>query len=482
MIRSASASLLQRGSRVVLRPASLAASLSGGGDHPLLPVGQASHYAGAGCCVSTASSSRIAASAFPGALVNPFGIQQYRNFWGRAGGKEDSGAAAGTATTTTPAEDSSSSSAAPVESVGATDSSVEDTLNKLFEEQQQQREQQIAAETTASTTTTTTTTDAASDAWYQVADSTTAASVDWTPTWYNLSDQAINMVNRMHDFLGVEYGYAIVATTLCLRFALFPLMVAAQRTTSRMAHLQPELNAIKTQYEQLGSPTRQEQQNFAKNMKALFARYEVKPSRAFLAPLIQMPIFIGMFFGLKKMPTIFPETLSDGGMFWFTDLTVPDPTYILPVVSACTFLGLIELGKEQMLMQQRGPQGAFMLNFFRAMAVMSLPVCINFEASMLVYWVTNNTLTLCQTGFLKQKPVRKYFGIWEPPKPVPGQEDPTAMASISNMIKRAQGEAVTEEQKIQQHNQMVEAKRQSIRMKRAARERRARKGITGTRN
>ena len=128
-----------------------------------------------------------------------------------------------------------------------------------------------------------------------------------------------------------------------------------------------------------------------------------------------MPIFIGMFFGLKKMPTIFPETLSDGGMFWFTDLTVPDPLYILPVLSTATFFGLIEIGKEQMMMSQRGPQGAMMLNFFRAMALFSLPVCISFEASMLCYWVTNNFLTLSQSLLLKQTAVRKYFGIWVSP-------------------------------------------------------------------
>jgi len=407
---------------------------------------------------SSRPAARLSPSAFP-VLVAPFPAapapahnHQYRSFSSSNNTNNDGTAA-----------DPSSSA------------SVEDTLNKLFDEQQQ--EQQLAAEAAASSS-------SGDAAWYQTAETATAAAtVDWSPTWYNLSDQAIVAVNTMHDFLGVEYGYAIVATTLVLRLGLFPIMVTAQRTTSRMAHLQPEMNALKTRYEQLGTPTRQEQQNFAKQMKALFAKYEVKPSRAFLAPLIQMPIFIGMFFGLKKMPTIFPETLSDGGMFWFTDLTVPDPLYILPVLSTATFFGLIEIGKEQMMMQQRGPQGALMLNFFRAMALLSLPVCISFEASMLCYWVTNNFLTMSQSLLLKQPPVRKYFGIWDPPKPVPGQDDPMAMASVSSMVKRMQGQPVTEAQRIEKHNAQVEQKRQTIRMQRAARARRAaRKGITGTRN
>ena len=459
MIRTVSASLLQRGNRVSaanFRPSSVASSLSEGG------IVVASHWDSRQQDSSTTSSGHgqvvsprfFLTSALPRiSVVGPFGAQ-YRSF--------------STSNDPEPATTDTTSTTATT----TTDASVEETLNKLFAEQQQQ-EQPLSTDSIGEST---------SDAWYQTAETTTAAAADWSPTWYNLPDQAVHLVNHMHDLLGVEYGYAIVATTLCLRLGLFPFMVAAQRTTSRMAHIQPELNALKAQYEKLGTPTRQEQMSFSKNMRALFARYEVKPSRAFIAPLVQLPIFISMFFGLKKMPLLFPATLSTGGMFWFTDLTVPDPTYILPIVSSCTFLALIEMSKEQMLMQRSGPQGAMLINFFRAMSVVSFPVCMTFEASMLLYWVTNNTLTVCQTGILKQPAVRKYFGIWDPPKPVPGRDDPAAMASVANMIKRVQGEPVTEEQRIKLHNDRVEAKRQAIRMKRAARERRVQKGITGTRN
>jgi len=467
MIRTVSSLLLRQsgGGRTALtfRPSSLASCLLGGDPSQQ----QRSNHPG---------SSRIVLS--PQLVALPFAMQ-HRNLWGFGGGNKkqqdpSSSSEAATATTDEVATNSNDAAAA-APATPTTNQSVEDTLNKLFEEQQQQ-EQQLAAEASGVASSSST------DAWYQTAETATAATaIDWTPHWYNFADQAVLMVNRMHDLLGVEYGYAIIATTIVLRFALFPLMVAAQRTTSRMGHLQPELNAMKDKYEKLGTPTRQEQMNFAKNMKALFARYEVKPSRAFIAPLVQMPIFIGMFFGLKKMPTIFPDTLSTGGMFWFTDLTVPDPTYILPIASAGTFFALIEIGKEQMLMSQRGPQGAIMLNFFRAMAVLSLPVCINFESSMLIYWVTNNTLTAAQSYTLKQTAVRHYFGIWDPPKPVPGRDDdPAQLASMQSMLKRLQGEPVTEGQRIQQHNEQMEAKRTSLRMKRMAKERRAKRGITGT--
>lgn len=338
------------------------------------------------------------------------------------------------------------------------DISVDETLNKLFDDS-------LNSAT-------------ASDAWYASAEH---AVTEWTPTWYNCADQAIVAVTKVHELSGLEYGWSIVATTVVLRLALFPLMVQAQQAASRMAHVQPELQVLKLRFEKLGTPSRQEQLQYSNQMKALFKRYNVNPLKSILAPAVQLPMFLGMFFGLKKMPGLFPGELSNSGMFWFIDLTVPDPLYILPVLSAATFLGLIEIGKEQMLLQSPGQQGQLILNLFRFMAVASLPVCVSFEAAMLCYWTTNNAITMGQTALLKAVPVRKYFGIWEAPKPVPGQESQGLVTTVSNLVKKVQGEAVTDDQKIKQHNREVEANNATFRMTRAARERR-KKGITGTKN
>jgi len=68
---------------------------------------------------------------------------------------------------------------------------------------------------------------------------------DWVPVWYNLADQAIVAVQAFHELSGLELGWSIVSVTVFLRLALFPLMVKTQQTTSRMAHLQPELQLMK---------------------------------------------------------------------------------------------------------------------------------------------------------------------------------------------------------------------------------------------
>jgi YidC/Oxa1 family membrane protein insertase len=335
--------------------------------------------------------------------------------------------------------------------------SVDDTLDKLFQDKQ---------ETT--------------DAWFAASDAATqnAVAIAWDPHWYNLADQAVQAVLTFHNVTGAEWAVSIVGVTIILRAFMFPLMVSSQRNTTRMAHLQPELTLMKQRYEALGAPSRQDQLQFANRMKALFAKYEVKPLRAFAAPVAQFPLFMGMFFGLKKMPELFPTELATGGMLWFPDLTVPDPYYILPIASATSFLLLIEMGKEQM-MAQNPAQGQLMLNVFRVMSLVMLPVCVNFESAMLCYWTSNNILTMCQTKLLKTKSVRKYLGIWEPPKPVPGLKAESITETATKLIKKVQGEATSDEQRMKQHNQSVEIKKKARRFGFMKRD--SKIGITGKR-
>eukprot|EP00977_Amphora_coffeiformis_P012728 scaffold3224_cov158-Amphora_coffeaeformis.AAC.17 len=331
-----------------------------------------------------------------------------------------------------------------------TDPSVDETLNKLFAENSE----------------------SAADALQAVAET-------WSPTWYNFADQAVVAVQSFHDLSGLEYGWSIVGVTLIMRLGLFPLMVMAQRTSSRMAHVQPELNQMKARYEALGTPSRQDQQQFGNKVRNLFKRYDVNPIKAMVAPIVQLPLFMGMFFGLQKIDRIYPEELATGGILWFPDLTTPDPYYALPILSGVTMLGMMELGKDQMTASNPA-QGQMMLNIFRVFSIAMIPFLMTFDASMLCYWTANNTLTLVQTAFLQQKAVRDYFGIWERPKPVPGQETPSIKEMMENLVKRSRGEATSEKQEIERHNQAVETKKRAEEMMRQARQKR--RGITGKRN
>mmetsp|Transcript_2543 Transcript_2543/g.3556 ORF Transcript_2543/g.3556 Transcript_2543/m.3556 type:complete len:205 (+) Transcript_2543:1-615(+) len=184
--------------------------------------------------------------------------------------------------------------------------------------------------------------------------------------------------------------------------------------------------------------------------------------RALALPLIQAPMFMGMFFGLRKMPNYFPDELATGGLLWFPDLTVSDPLYILPIGSALSFLIMIELGKEQM-MATNPQQGQIMMNVFRGMSFMMIPVATTLSSAVLCYWVTNNSISLLQSIAFRNKQIRKMLNIWDPPKPVPGApgNNKSIMDSVNEMVDKVQGKAVTEQQKIQQHNEAIDSQKKA---------------------
>jgi YidC/Oxa1 family membrane protein insertase len=256
------------------------------------------------------------------------------------------------------------------------------------------------------------------------------------PSWWP-SDQVLVLINWVNETAGFPcYAYAIGATTLAFRVALLPLFIRGQRTSSRTAHMQPEMKAMKEELDKMGGKIDQQTQMiYNKKTQALFRKYDCNPFSAILPPLVSAPIFMSMFFGLRNAPEYFPELLSTGGMLWFTDLTAADPYCIMPVFSALLFLGITEAGKEQM-MASDPVRGRTMVNAFRALAIVMVPLTMNFESSVFVYWTINNSFSFMQTMILKQPSVRKYFGIWEPPKPIPGQAEISIFDEIKNLAQK----------------------------------------------
>jgi membrane protein insertase Oxa1/YidC/SpoIIIJ len=164
--------------------------------------------------------------------------------------------------------------------------------------------------------------------------------------------------------------------------------------------------------------------------------------------------------------------MAVGGFMWFTDLTIPDPTYILPFICGLSFLATIESGKEQMI--DSNPQyGPVMVNAFRAMAFVMVPVITTFPAAMLCYWVPNNTITLIQSVTLRNTWVKKQAGIWDRPKPVPGtNSDAGFQETMSNLVKQVKGEPTTDAAKIKIHNEEITTKKRVQKMSKTTRARR----------
>lgn len=63
----------------------------------------------------------------------------------------------------------------------------------------------------------------------------------------------------------------------------------------------------------------------------------------FLLCFQKMPVFLSVFIGLRQMANLPVDSMKTGGLYWFTDLTLPDPFYALPLMTMATFLLTIEV-------------------------------------------------------------------------------------------------------------------------------------------
>lgn len=183
-----------------------------------------------------------------------------------------------------------------------------------------------------------------------------------------------------------SYGVSIIIVTLLLRFAILPLMIKQTKNSKAMQALQPELQKLREKY---SSKDQKTQQKLQQETMALFQKTGVNPLAGCFPLLVQMPILIGFFHAITRTEEIKLYT------FWWFDLGLPDPFYILPVVAGITTW--IQQ-KIMMVGMENNPQMVMMLWL---MPIMIVIFAINFPAALSLYWVVGNIFMIVQTYFIK---------------------------------------------------------------------------------
>ena len=148
----------------------------------------------------------------------------------------------------------------------------------------------------------------------------------------------------LHVQANVPWWVAIAVTAALLRVALLPLAVSMQQNTSRMFNIQPEVSRILLNMQQcskLGDQVGQAQEGL--KLAELYREHRVNPFKMFFMPLVQMPIFLTFFMAIRRMAAAPVESMKTGGLWWFPDLTIPDPTFSLPLLTCVNFLINIEV-------------------------------------------------------------------------------------------------------------------------------------------
>jgi len=180
--------------------------------------------------------------------------------------------------------------------------------------------------------------------------------------------------------VGAPWWLSIVFLTVIVRAALFPLAVKQVKNMRAMQDLKPEMYEICSKFKN----DRQRQQEA---LMELYKERRVNPLAGFLPVLVQVPVFITMYYVIRGHEETFPSFAS-GGLFWFTDLTRTDPYFILPVLSASILVLAGEISSRNVNPSQK--------NMMRLLPVVFTAFVARLPAGMFVYWVTSNTVTLVQ--------------------------------------------------------------------------------------
>ena len=190
-----------------------------------------------------------------------------------------------------------------------------------------------------------------------------------------------------HETIGAPWWLSIAMLTVVVRTLLFPLTVKQVKSMRAVQDLKPDMDRVRAQYQ--NNPEKQREE-----MTKLYHERGVNPLGGCLPILVQMPIFIGIFYVIRlfggtpgRTEPKYPSFV-DGGILWFQDLSHADPTYILPIISAVTMLCATEI-----TLKNADPQQRWLM---RLLPVGFTAFLLNFPAGLFVYWITSNLVTVVQ--------------------------------------------------------------------------------------
>jgi len=184
----------------------------------------------------------------------------------------------------------------------------------------------------------------------------------------------------------INWGLAIILVTIAIKTLLYPLARAQYRSFAKMRLLQPKMTAMKEQYGD-------DRQKMSMKMMELYKKEKVNPLGGCFPLLIQMPVFIALYWVLMESV----ELRHAPFMLWIDDLSVMDPYYVLPLL----------MGASMYLMQKMQPMSPTMdpmqQKMMQMMPVFMTVFFVFFPAGLVLYWLMNNLISIAQQLYITKQ-------------------------------------------------------------------------------
>lgn len=185
-----------------------------------------------------------------------------------------------------------------------------------------------------------------------------------------------------HNIVG-NWGWSIILLTILVKLILWPLSSKSYRSMAKMRVIAPEMQRMKEEFGE-------DRMRFSQEMMALYKREQVNPLSGCLPLLLQMPIFLALYWVLMESV----ELRHAPWLGWIQDLSAMDPWFILPLLMGVTMF------VQQMLNPQ--PTDPMQAKVFKIMPIIFTVFMLFFPAGLVLYWIVNNTITIIQQGFINK--------------------------------------------------------------------------------
>ena len=208
----------------------------------------------------------------------------------------------------------------------------------------------------------------------------------------------------------MSWSGTIILATVLLRVCVFPIMLHARKKMVHANHHMPEFQ--QHQYNIHIAKTKQELALATRKFKEFRIEKRISMSAQFVPPMCSGLLLSTMFFALRGMANCPVESMATGGMGWFVDLTVMDPYFILPVLTASTLALNMKIGMDAAADQTQMPPQLMTLMKF-GLPIMTLVFTCTFPSALCLYWFTSNVISVMQGAVLRAPAIKNMFNLGE---------------------------------------------------------------------
>lgn len=199
--------------------------------------------------------------------------------------------------------------------------------------------------------------------------------VDYGWLWW-LSKPLFWVMKAIHDLVG-NWGLAIIGLIVLIKALFFKLSATSYKSMAKMRKLAPKMAEMKERYGD-------DRQKFSQEMMKLYKTEQVNPFGGCLPLLIQMPVFLAFYYVLMES-----VELRHAPFFgWIMDLSVKDPYFVLPIIYGITMWFMQKLNPQ--------PTDPMQARIMQMLPIVFTIMFLWFPAGMVLYWVTNNILSIAQ--------------------------------------------------------------------------------------